>query len=141
MQNGLSYHTPCRWDRNLAIHTIHQSDVSPACMAVAKWMATTGRAKADELAGESVTSGLDASSPFAGKGEVLPRDKTIKVPLFNIVDKGETTQGLIADLTSRVIGVKTSFLNPIMSGIAKVRLCVKDVVVFMEYLHICGARR
>jgi hypothetical protein len=50
------------------------------------------------------------------------RDQVVKAPFFNLVDDGDTTQGLMASLAEKVVGVKVGFYNKVVCQFAKVRL-------------------
>jgi len=44
------------------------------------------------------------------------------VPLFNVVDKGNTSQGTMANIISQVFGIKTGFQGQIISTFARLNL-------------------
>lgn len=88
------------WTKDLRTNTVHIHDVSSALWAVAKWY-TDGKAHWDE--------------------------KTMgEVPIFNLVDKGGTTQGVMADIIGEIFGIKTGFQGQIISTFA--RLNIDNVV-------------
>ncbi|KAK5658754.1 hypothetical protein OQA88_1564 [Cercophora sp. LCS_1] len=84
------------WTKDLRTNTVHIDDVTKALWAVAGWY-TAGRSKWD--------------------------DKTMgKVPTFNVVDKGATTQGVMADLIGEIFGIETGFQGQLVSTFAKLNL-------------------
>ncbi|EAA34683.1 hypothetical protein GE21DRAFT_138 [Neurospora crassa] len=91
------------WTKNLCTNTVHIHDVTRALWQVAEWYAA-GKAKWDAA-------------------------KMGPTPTFNVVDKGRTTQGIMADLIGDVFGIKTGFQGTIISNFAKIHLhdVVEDV--------------
>ncbi len=68
------------------MHTIHYEDVVGAMWAVANWMAQTGRAKANEIAGETLKFYPPEKKELVAELEGhLPKDSDPVAPLFNIV--------------------------------------------------------
>ncbi|KAK3489482.1 uncharacterized protein B0T23DRAFT_385569 [Neurospora hispaniola] len=91
------------WTKNLCTNTVHIHDVTRALWQVAEWYAA-GKANWDAA-------------------------KMGPTPTFNVVDKGRTTQGIMADLIGDVFGIKTGFQGTIISNFAKIHLhdVVEDV--------------
>jgi len=91
------------WTKDLRTNTAHIDDVVRALWTVAAWQGA-GRPDWDEKAMGSV-------------------------PVFNVVDKGATTQGMLADIISQIFGIKTSFQGQIISSFARMNLdsVVEDV--------------
>ncbi|KAK3335398.1 hypothetical protein B0T19DRAFT_480152 [Cercophora scortea] len=84
------------WTKDLRTNTVHIHDVTRALWAIAGWY-TAGKEKWDE--------------------------KSMgKVPTFNVVDKGVTTQGVIADIIGQVFGIQTGFQGQLISTFAKLNL-------------------
>jgi len=84
------------WTKDLRTNTVHIDDVTRALWAIATWY-ESGRAGGDEA-----TIG--------------------KVPVFNIVDPGATTQGTIAELISEIFGIKTGFQGQLISTFARLNM-------------------
>jgi len=100
------------WTEDLKINTVHVEDVARALWAAAKWLSTN--------------STIPASSPttsrrstLGSKGEDGPGNN---VPVFNIVDHGQTSQGDLADIVSKVFGIKTGFQGSLISQFARMNL-------------------
>lgn len=91
------------WTKNLCTNTVHIHDVTRSLWDVAQWY-SAGKAKWDSA-------------------------KMGPTPTFNVVDKGHTTQGTMADLIGDVFGIKTGFQGTIISNFAKIHLhdVVEDV--------------
>lgn len=88
------------WTRDLRTNTAHIDDVTRALWSVVEWY-DAGKAKWDnETMGD--------------------------VPTFNVVDKGATTQGTIADIIGQVFGIKTGFQGQLLSNLA--RLSMDNIV-------------
>ena len=84
------------WTKDLRTNTAHIHDVVRALWAVAGWY-VGGKDKWDE--------------------------KTMGgVPTFNVVDKGVTTQGVMADIIGQVFGIETGFQGQLISTFAKLNL-------------------
>ncbi|KAK4111899.1 NAD(P)-binding protein [Canariomyces notabilis] len=84
------------WTKDLRQNTVHIHDVVRALWAVAEWY-TAGKNKWD--------------------------DKSMgKVPTFNVVDKGVTTQGTMADIIGQVFEIETGFQGQLISTFAKLNL-------------------
>ena len=84
------------WTKDLRQNTVHIHDLTRALWAIAGWY-TAGRAKWD--------------------GKTMG-----KVPIFNVVDKGVTTQGALADIIGQVFGIETGFQGQLISTFAKLNL-------------------
>lgn len=84
------------WTKDLRQNTVHIHDLTRALWAIAGWYAA-GRAKWDDK----------AMGP---------------VPIFNVVDKGVTTQGALADIIGQVFGIETGFQGQLISTFAKLNL-------------------
>lgn len=84
------------WTKDLRTNTVHIHDVTRALWAMAEWY-VAGKNKWDE--------------------------KTMgPVPTFNVVDKGATTQGMIAEIIGQVFGIKTGFQGQLVSTFAKLNM-------------------
>jgi len=84
------------WTKDLRTNTVHIDDVTRALWAIATWY-------------QSGKTGWD--------------DATMgQVPIFNIVDPGATTQGIIAELISQIFGIKTGFQGQLISTFARLNM-------------------
>lgn len=92
------------WTKDLRTNTVHIEDVIRATWAVAEWYA-------------------------AGKKNWDDKTMGGPVPIFNVVDKGATTQGTVADLIGQIFGIKTGFQGTLISSFAKLNMdyVVEDV--------------
>ncbi|KAI1769740.1 hypothetical protein F4818DRAFT_314399 [Hypoxylon cercidicola] len=84
------------WTKDLRTNTAHIDDVTRALWAVAAWY-HTGKANWDEK----------SMGP---------------VPIFNVVDKGMTTQGTIASIIGEVFGIETGFQGQLLSNLARLNM-------------------
>lgn len=79
----LSFH---RWSNDLRTNTVHLDDVAGSAWALAKWIEPLGRAKADEIAGETLRFHAPDKKDLVKDLEGhLPKDKDPVAPLFNVV--------------------------------------------------------
>jgi len=99
-------------------------------------MSKLGRTKADKLAGSPMppcrplpsyvsfsSSGKSASEWDSKEIEGLaPRTKTLKAPLFNMVDDNDTNLGGLTKVVSEVVGCEYSFVGTLKSQLAKLSL-------------------
>ncbi|KUI66263.1 hypothetical protein VM1G_01979 [Cytospora mali] len=92
------------WTKDLRTNTVHIDDVVRALWDIAGW--------------------------YAG-GKKNWDDKTMggRIPIFNVVDKGTTTQGRMAELIGEIFGIKTGFQGTLISSFAKLNMdsVVEDV--------------
>lgn len=86
------------WTKDLRTNTAHIHDVVRALWAVANWYTSGGKDKWDAKAMGSPT------------------------PTFNVVDKGATTQGTMAEIIGQVFGIETGFQGQLISTFAKLNL-------------------
>jgi nucleoside-diphosphate-sugar epimerase len=100
------------WTEDLRINTVYVEDVARALWAAAEWRSTNSSIPAS-------SSPTLTRRPTLSKGEDAPSGN---VPIFNIVDHGETTQGILADIISKVFDIKTGFQGTIISQFAKMNL-------------------
>lgn len=91
------------WDKDLRAHTVHVEDVARALWTAGEWK---GRGK-----GKGIRTIPDPES----KGKSL-------YPVFNIVDHGDTTQGLMAELIKNEFGIETGFHGKLKSIAARINL-------------------
>lgn len=84
------------WTKDLRQNTVHIDDVTRALWAVAAWHAA-GKSKWDEKAMGAV-------------------------PIFNIVDRGSTTQGMMADIIGDIFQIRTGFQGQLISTFARLNM-------------------
>ena len=84
------------WTKELRTNTAHIDDVSRALWDTAAWF-DAGKAKWNE----------------SDMG---------KVPTFNVVDKGATNQGMMAEIIGDIFGIQTGFQGSLISTFAKLNL-------------------
>lgn len=84
------------WTKDLRTNTVHIHDAARALWAIASWNAA-GKDKWDTKAMGNV-------------------------PTFNIVDKGTTSQGTIADIIADIFKIETGFQGQLISTFARMNL-------------------
>jgi hypothetical protein len=84
------------WTKELRTNTVHIDDASRALWDIAAWY--TG-----------------------GKPQWDPAHMG-KTPIFNVVDKGETNQGMIADIIGKIFEIETGFQGQLISTFARMNL-------------------
>lgn len=101
------------WTEDLRINTVHVEDAVRACWRVAEW-------KRGKISGGTTPPTSTATrKPTISKGEEGPVAGTL---VFNIVDHGETSQGILAKIVAEVFGIKTGFQGTLVSQFAKMNL-------------------
>ncbi|ROW01591.1 hypothetical protein VSDG_02173 [Cytospora chrysosperma] len=92
------------WTKDLRTNTVHIDDVVRALWTIAEWYA-------------------------AGKKDWDNKTMGGPIPIFNVVDKGTTTQGKMAELIGEIFGIKTGFQGTLISSFAKLNMdsVVEDV--------------
>jgi nucleoside-diphosphate-sugar epimerase len=85
------------WTKDLRTNTVHIHDVVRALWAVATWY-DAGKPNWDSVA--------KAGGP----------------PTFNIVDKGATTQGAMAEIIGQIFGIQTGFQGQLISTFARLNM-------------------
>ena len=100
------------WSEDLRINTVHVEDAVRALWRAAEWKAQNQQAAPDSPAASR------RPSIIGGSGETGP----VGVPVFNIVDHGNTSQGTLAGIIHQVFNIKTGFQGSLISQFAKVNL-------------------
>jgi nucleoside-diphosphate-sugar epimerase len=85
------------WTKDLRVNTVHISDVTRALFDIADWYVTKKQ------------PGWDVEAMG-------------KVPIFNIVDKGQTSQGDMAELVGQVFSIETGFQGQLISTFARLNM-------------------
>jgi nucleoside-diphosphate-sugar epimerase len=85
------------WTKDLRTNTVHIHDVTRALWAVAEWY-------------DKGKAGWDAKTMGGA------------VPTFNIVDKGVTTQGAMAEIIGQIFGIQTGFQGQLISTFARLNM-------------------
>jgi hypothetical protein len=84
------------WTKDLRTNTVHIDDLTRALWTVATWY-ESGKPNWDDA-----TMG--------------------KVPTFNVVDRGVTTQGTVADLVTQIFNIETGFQGQLVSTFARLNM-------------------
>lgn len=85
------------WTKDLRTNTVHIDDVVRSLWSIAEWYA-------------------------AGKKDWDDKTMGGPIPIFNVVDKGTTTQGKMAELIGEIFGIKTGFQGTLISSFAKLNM-------------------
>lgn len=84
------------WTKDLRTNTVHIHDVARALWETVAWYA--------------------AGKPKWNASEMG------RVPVFNVVDKGETNQGMMADIIGDIFKIETGFQGQLISTFARLNL-------------------
>ena len=85
------------WDKDLRINTVHISDVARGLFDIANWYSVRAKENWEE--------------------------KTMgKIPTFNMVDRGQTSQGTMAEIIGQLFGIKTGFQGQVISMFARLNM-------------------
>jgi hypothetical protein len=85
------------WTKDLRVNTVHITDAARALWSVADWYAVKKQANWDAKA-------------------------MGKIPTFNIVDDGQTSQGTMADIIGKLFGIETGFQGQLISTFARLNM-------------------
>ncbi len=85
------------WTKDLRVNTVHVTDVARALFDIADWYVVRQQANWDVK-------------------------KMGKIPIFNIVDKGQTSQGTMAEIIGQVFGIETGFQGQLISTFARLNM-------------------
>jgi nucleoside-diphosphate-sugar epimerase len=85
------------WTKDLRVNTVHVTDVTRALWAIADWYAVKKQASWD-------TKSMG------------------KVPTFNVVDGGQTSQGTMAEIIGRLFKIETGFQGQLVSTFARLNM-------------------
>ncbi|KAH8676653.1 hypothetical protein BGZ60DRAFT_372088 [Tricladium varicosporioides] len=85
------------WTKDLRVNTVHISDVVRALWDITDWYAV------------KKMPGWDEKSMG-------------KVPIFNVVDQGQTSQGTMAEIIGQLFGIKTGFQGQLISTFARLNM-------------------
>jgi len=85
------------WTKDLRVNTVHITDVTRALFSIADWYAVEKQPN------------WDAKSMG-------------KMPIFNIVDSGQTSQGTMAEIIGQIFGIKTGFQGQLVSTFARLNM-------------------
>ena len=105
------------WTEDLRVNTVHIEDVVEVLWRAAEWRT---QHDATDSGGTSPTVKRRPTLLGGSKGDedLLPS----RIPVFNIVDHGATSQGTLAGIISKVFGIKTGFQGSLISQFAKMNL-------------------
>lgn len=85
------------WTKDLRVNTVHIDDVTRGLWSIAEWYDVQTK------------GGWDAKS----MGET---------PTFNMVDKGQTCQGTMAEIIGELFGIETGFQGQLISTFARLNM-------------------
>ncbi|KAE8452212.1 hypothetical protein EG329_001679 [Mollisiaceae sp. DMI_Dod_QoI] len=85
------------WTKDLRVNTVHITDTARGLWAIADWYAVQNRPNWD----------------VKSMG---------KIPVFNIVDKGQTSQGTMAEIIGQLFGIQTGFQGQLISTFARLNM-------------------
>ena len=77
-----------------------------------RWISNKTRKEADALAGVPIPPSYDPSVTSDICPDAIPASvASVIIPAFNGVDEGDSTQASMAEVISRVFGIKVGFLD------------------------------
>lgn len=98
------------WTEELRTNTVHVEDAVRAIWTAAEWRRGNTAPTSPTLSRRPTLSSKGDEGPASG------------VPVFNIVDHGETSQGQMAKIIGEVFNIKTGFQGTLVSQFAKLNL-------------------
>lgn len=97
------------WGPELRTHTVHVDDVVRACWSAAEWRSNQAQP------GSSTDAPPTPTSPTS-------KGPNPSASVFNIVDKGDTSQGTMAKITEELFSIETGFQNALINTFARLNL-------------------
>ena len=107
------------WTEDLRINTVYVEDVARALWRAAEWRA---QLKGEDAASNKSPNASRRPSLMGGGGSTRDEGPSPGTPVFNIVDRGNTSQGTLAAIIHQVFGIKTGFQGSLISQFAKMNL-------------------
>ncbi|WWC60520.1 uncharacterized protein I303_103094 [Kwoniella dejecticola CBS 10117] len=122
------------YNSDLRVNTVHSLDVSQSLYLLSLYLLSKSR---PEILSESsapipFSFASSSSSGFLGSSKrssisetwktiptVIPENTAVKVPLFNVVDENDSTQGSLAKIVAETWGIKFGFLNSAMASLVQ----------------------
>ena len=104
------------WSPELRTATVHVEDVARACWVAAEWRANTAALSTEARSAAAGSVPSTPTSPTASRGP------TTSATVFNIVDQGNTSQGVMAAIIRDVIGIDTGFQGTLINTFARLNL-------------------
>lgn len=99
------------WSPDLPKSSINAYDLAGAVWNAAQWISDKTRGEAETLAGVLIPPSYDPSVTSSVAPNIIPSSAgSVVVPTFNIVDEGDTTQGRLGTILSRLYGINVRFL-------------------------------
>lgn len=124
------------WSPGLPKSSINVYDLAGSIWKAAEWISAKTRKEADELAGAPIPPSYDPSVTSSISPDIVPPSAgSVVVPVFNIVDEGDTTQGQIGTVLSEVFGINVRFQelsDEIFSGMKLNEIVQEANIVHLE---------
>ena len=98
------------WTKELRIHTVYVRDCARALWRAAEWRSKNGALL-------STSPSVSRRPSLSSGGDAGPN-----APVFNIVDHGDTSQGMLTNIISSIFGIKCGFHGTFVSQIARLNL-------------------
>ncbi|WVW80362.1 hypothetical protein I302_102342 [Kwoniella bestiolae CBS 10118] len=125
------------YNSDLRVNTVHSLDVAQSLYLLSLYLLSKPRA--DILKESAVTLPFTFSSPSSSSGfsltssskrssisdswktipTVIPESTKVRVPLFNVVDENDSTQGSLAKIVAETWSIKFGFLNSAMASLVQ----------------------
>lgn len=123
------------WGPNLRVESVHSFDFARAAWSAAEWISKTGRAAADASDASVNLTPVDVKSirvspssseqipnDAAAATDLCPKNKTVRVPVFNVADDNATTQAHMAKIVKGVFDVDTTWAGTAATTWARLNL-------------------
>ncbi|WVF70673.1 hypothetical protein IAT40_005466 [Kwoniella sp. CBS 6097] len=122
------------YNSELRLNTVHSHDVSQALYLLSLYLLSKPRAAIISESAVSIpfsfsspsSSGFLSSSKRSSVSEtwktiptVVPDKETVSIPLFNVVDENDSTQGSLAKIVAETWGIKFGFLNSTVASLVQ----------------------
>ncbi|WRT65894.1 uncharacterized protein IL334_002845 [Kwoniella shivajii] len=121
------------YNADLRVNTVHSLDVSQGLWLLSLYLLSTPRKQVVSQSSVPLNFSFSTSSGFSLVSSkrssiseswksfptVVPESQTVSIPLFNIVDDNDSTQGSLARIVAETWGIKFGFLNSAVASLVQ----------------------
>nr|XP_018264932.1 uncharacterized protein I303_03114 [Kwoniella dejecticola CBS 10117]OBR87090.1 hypothetical protein I303_03114 [Kwoniella dejecticola CBS 10117] len=111
------------YNSDLRVNTVHSLDVSQSLYLLSLYLLSKSRPEILSESSAPIPFSFASSSSISETWKtiptVIPENTAVKVPLFNVVDENDSTQGSLAKIVAETWGIKFGFLNSAMASLVQ----------------------
>lgn len=123
------------WSPDLPKGSINIYDLAGVIWKAAEWVSTKTRKEAEALAGAPLPPSYDPSITTSISPDIVPASAaSVVVPVFNVVDEGDTTQGRLGAALGEVFGINVKFKE--LSDEVSLGMKLSEIVEEANLVHL-----